>query len=103
MSLLRLSTQSPLFATVTTDFFATQDRYRLWAEKIFPLLLRARAALAGAYSSKGRPGLEPPVPAGVSVLQFLEGVPDRQAAEMLRYHPGWNFALHCTVGSRLSY
>jgi hypothetical protein len=98
MSLPRLSTQSPLFATVTTDFFAPEDRYRLFAEKIFPLILRGRAALEGAYSTKGRPGLEPAVLAGVTVLQFLEGVPDRQAAQMLRYHLGWNFALNCTIG-----
>lgn len=98
MSLPRLSTQSPLFATVTTDFFAPEDRYRLFAEKVFPLILRARAALEEAYSTKGRPGLEPVLLAGVTVLQFLEGVPDRQAADMLRYHLGWNFALNRTVG-----
>jgi len=98
MSLPRLSTQSPLFATVTTDFFAPEDRYRLFAEKIFSLILRVRPALEGAYSTKGRPGLEPAVLAGVTVLQFLEGVPDRQAAQMLRYHLGWNFALNCTIG-----
>jgi hypothetical protein len=66
MSLPRLSAQSPLFATVTTGFFAAGDRYRLFAEKVFPLLLRARAALEGAYSTQGRPGLEPAVLAGVT-------------------------------------
>jgi hypothetical protein len=101
MSLPRLCTQSPLFATVTADFFAPDDRYRLFAGKIFPLVLRTRPALEGAYSTKGRAGLEPALLAGVTVLQFLEGVPDRQAAEMLRYHLGWNFALNRTIGQRV--
>jgi hypothetical protein len=39
--------------------------------------------------------------AGVTLLQFLEGVPDRQAAEMLRYHAGWNFALNRQLGDLL--
>jgi hypothetical protein len=84
MSLPRLFTQYPLFATVTTDFFAPEDRHRLFAEKIFPLILRARPALEKACSTKGRPGLEPAVLAKVTLLQFVEGVPDRQAVEMLR-------------------
>ena len=36
--------------------------------------------------------------AGVSRLQYLEGVPDRQAVELLRYHAGWNFALNRQFG-----
>ena len=35
---------------------------------------------------------------GVSLLQELEGVPDRLAVEMLRYHAGWNFALNRQLG-----
>jgi hypothetical protein len=35
---------------------------------------------------------------GVSLLQYLEAVPDRQAVELLRYHAGWNFALNRQVG-----
>ena len=35
---------------------------------------------------------------GVSILQDLDGVPDRQAVEMLRYHAGWNFALNRQLG-----
>jgi hypothetical protein len=99
MSLPHLSTQGPLFATVTPEFFAAEDRYRLFAQRIFPLLVQARPALQKAYCpDNGRPGLEPVLMAGVSVLQFLEGVPDRQAVEMLRYHLGWNFALNLTLG-----
>jgi hypothetical protein len=35
---------------------------------------------------------------GVSLLQDLDGMPDRQAVEMLRYHAGWNFALNRQLG-----
>ena len=35
---------------------------------------------------------------GVSLLQELDGVPDRQAVELLRYHAGWNFALNRQLG-----
>jgi hypothetical protein len=35
---------------------------------------------------------------GVSILQELDGMPDRQAAEMLHYHAGWNFALNRQLG-----
>jgi hypothetical protein len=38
---------------------------------------------------------------GVSLLQYLEAIPDRQAIEMLRYHAGWNFALNRHVGDEL--
>ena len=38
---------------------------------------------------------------GVSLLQYLEGIPDRQAVELLRYHAGWNFALNCQLGDEV--
>jgi hypothetical protein len=34
-------------------------------------------------------------------LQYLEGVPDRQAIDMLRYHAGWNFAVNREMGDPL--
>ena len=38
---------------------------------------------------------------GTSLLQYLDGVPDRQAVEMLRYHAGWNFALNRQLGDEV--
>lgn len=38
---------------------------------------------------------------GVSLLQYLEAVPDRQAVGLLHYHAGWNFALSRQVGDEL--
>jgi len=102
MSLPSLAAQAPLFATLTPEFFAPEDRYRLFARQIFPLLLQARPALQKAYcDDNGRPGLEPVVLAGVTVLQYLEGMPDREALQMLRYHVGWNFALNLALGQPL--
>jgi hypothetical protein len=34
----------------------------------------------------------------VSLLQYPEALPDRQAVEMLQYHAGWNFALNRQLG-----
>jgi transposase len=35
---------------------------------------------------------------GVSILQYTEGVSDREAVELLGYHAGWAFALNRTLG-----
>jgi hypothetical protein len=104
MSLPEFSTQSCLFSTaaVGSGLFADTDRYRLFAQKIYPLLARARESLAQAYCEEnGRPAAEPVLLLGVSLLQFLEGAPDRQAVDLLRYHAGWNFALNRQLGQPL--
>jgi hypothetical protein len=55
--------------------------------------------LEGCYcADNGRVACEPVLLLGVSFLQYLEGVPDRQAVELLRYHAGWNFAFNRQVG-----
>jgi hypothetical protein len=43
--------------------------------------------------------LEPVLLPGVSLLQYLEGVHDRQAVELLADHAGWNFALNRQIGN----
>src|SRR5205807_3137164 len=76
-------------------------RFRIFAEKIYPCLVEARSKLVGAYCTEnGRPAVEPVIPLGLSVLQFLEGVPDRQAVELLKYHAGWAFALNLPLGEK---
>jgi transposase len=103
MSLPNFSTQSSLFsAALLPGYFAQTDRYRLFAQKIYPLVVKARPILAQAYClDNGRPGTEPVLLTCLSLLQFIDGVPDRQAIEMLRYHAGWNFALNRQLGDRL--
>ena len=101
MSLPSFTTQSELFSTagLSGSLFSETDRYRLFALKIYPALAQARARLEPCYCvDNGRVAVEPVLLLGVSLLQYLEDLPDRQAVEMLRYHAGWNFALNRQVG-----
>jgi transposase len=101
MSLPVFSTQAELFSTagLSGGLFGPTDRFRLFALKVYPVLAGTRTKLEGAYCpDNGRVALEPVLLLGVSVLQYLEGVPDRQAVELLHYHAGWNFALNRQLG-----
>ncbi len=104
MSLPPFNPQTHLFGlqVVKDDVFDPSDRYRLFAEKIYPLLVKARPALEQCYcEDTGRPGVEPVLLMGVSVLQFLERIPDRRAVEMVKYHVGWKFGLNEELGSKV--
>jgi hypothetical protein len=101
MSLPDFSTQAELFSTagLSGSLFAKDDRYRLFAKLVYPRLAAKRAALEKCYCvDNGRVAIEPVLMLGVSILQDLDGMPDRQALEMLRYHAGWNFALNRQLG-----
>src|SRR5216117_3463012 len=103
MSLPDFTTQASLFSisSRTDQLFGAADRYRLFASKIYPLLVSARASLEKLYClDNGRPAVEPVLLSGVSLLQYLEGMPDREAVEQLRYHAGWSFALNRSLGRR---
>ena len=96
MSLPNFSTQQSLFGvgSLADNLFARTNRFRLFAEKVWPLLTEARPALETMYcADNGRPAAEPVVLAGVCLLQFLERVPDRAAMELLAMHLGWKRAL----------
>lgn len=104
MSLPDFSTQAELFSTagLARNLFGPEDRYRLFAQTVYPVLARVRPQLAGAYcAANGRVACEPVLLLGVSLLQYLEAMPDRQAVELLRYHVGWNLALNRQVGDDL--
>ena len=104
MSLPDFSTQSFLFSTtgLSASLFPEDDRYRLFGKIVYPRLAAARGQLAACYCpDNGRVAVEPVLLLGVSVLQFLDGVPDRQATEMLHYHVGWNFALNRQLGDEV--
>lgn len=103
MSLPEFSGQAQLFSTaaLTGKLFGPTDRYRLMAQKVYPVLVRTRAELERCYCvDNGRVAIEPVILLGVSLLQYLEDVPDRQAVELLRYHAGWNLALNCQLGEQ---
>ena len=104
MSLRPFSGQGSLFSTaaLSASLFPDTDRYRLFAKLVYPQLVKVRPELAKAYSPDlGREALEPVLLLGVCLLQFLDGVPDRKAIELLRYHAGWNFALNRQLGDGL--
>ena len=104
MSLPAFSTQAELFSTagLSCNLFAPTDRYRLFAQIVYPAVVAARGQLEKCYCvENGRVAVEPVLMLGVSLLQYLDGLPDRQAVEMLRYHAGWNFALNRQLGDEL--
>jgi transposase len=51
------------------------------------------AQFAGLFASRGRPAVSPARLALVSVLQFAEGLSDRQAADAVRARIDWKYAL----------
>ncbi len=76
------------------DLFGAGDRYRLFRERILPKLLALRAKLDSLYcEDNGRPAVDPVMLAGVTLLQFMEKVPDRVAAKDVVVHLGWKYAL----------
>jgi hypothetical protein len=104
MSLPSFSTQSELFSTagLSASLFPETDRYRLFGKLVYPHLAEARATLEKCYCPEnGRTAIEPVLMLGVSILQEIDGVPDRQAVEMLHYHAGWNFALNRQLGDEV--
>jgi len=81
--------------------FGPKDRYEIFRRTILPALQAMRPDLCQLYCcDNGRPGLEPVVMAGVTLLQFMEKAPDRQAAEHVRLHLGWKHALNLKVNDQ---
>jgi transposase len=63
---------------------AMRDRLGPWlADEVF----------ASAFARRGRPGLSPAMLAIVTVLQYAEGLTDREAAEAARARLDWQYAL----------
>src|SRR5207253_970360 len=86
-------------AGLSDSLFPQDDRYRLFLKLVYPALAGTRTTLAKSYcEDNGRVAIEPVLMMGVGILQELDGVPDRIAVELLRYHAGWNFALNRQLG-----
>lgn len=66
--------------------------YRLIGEKLFERF--HEQDFVDFYSVEGKPGISPIILAFVTVFQFMERLPDRQAAESLRMRMDWKYALH---------
>ena len=96
MSVRRIDSQRSFYHTsfVCGELFGTANRYRLFREKILPKLSSLRSRLESLYcESNGRPAIDPVLLCGVTLLQFMEKVTDRRAAEQVVYHLGWKYAL----------
>jgi transposase len=96
MSLPKPKTQGGFLdvSFLADELFDETDDYRLFQEKVLPVLRSHRGELAGMYcADNGRRAIEPVVLLGVSLLQFMKKVPDREAADQVRLNLGWKFAL----------
>ena len=104
MSLPTFDSQGALFGSLSSlapGLFSETDRYKLFAQKIWPILAGTRPQLEGCYeATNGRAAYEPVALLGTLILQFLERAPDRQAADLVRYHLGWKLALNLELGER---
>jgi len=65
--------------------------YRLVGQEAEHLVDEAR--LAQLYDTEGRPGVNPVILALVTVFQYVEKLPDRQAADMSALRLDWKYAL----------
>jgi transposase len=65
--------------------------YRLVGERLFEKI--TEQDFADLYSTEGKPAISPVILAFVSIFQFMEKLPDRQAAESLRQRMDWKYAL----------
>ena len=100
MSLPAKKIQRSLFEVpvLTGALFTPDDRYCIFRQSILPELWKSRDELAKLYcQDNGRPATEPVLLLGVTLLQFMEKAPDRKAAENVRLHLGWKFALELDI------
>jgi len=80
------------------NLFDGTDLYSLFRREILPALEAKREELCAMYcADNGRPAIDPVLVAGVTLLQFMEKAPDRQALERVRFHLGWKHALGLPV------
>ena len=103
MSISKQDKQATFFdATfLAENLFDTTDRFEIFRTKVLPALEAMRNELCQRYClDNGRPGIEPVLMAGVTLLQFMEGVPDRKATENVRLHLGWKHALNLRIDER---
>jgi hypothetical protein len=101
MSLPNFSGQAERCSTAAAaaSLFAEADRYRRFAKVVYPGLAASRATLERcSCAANGRVASEPVLLLGVRLLQFPDGLPDRQAVARGHYHVGWNFALNRPLG-----
>ena len=70
------------------------ERFSFFAQRILPELRKQRPELERMYcADNGRPAEEPVRMLAALILQFMERMPDRQAAEACSFDLRWKLAL----------
>ncbi len=103
MSIPKQDLQSTFYdaSFLAQDLFDNNDRYDIFRKEVLPALQAVRGDLTQLYCfDNGRPGIEPVVMAGATLLQFMESVPDRKAIENIRLHLGWKHALNLKINDK---
>ena len=75
-----------------------EDPYRVIGEQLAAIVRDEQ--FAGLYQSTGRAAVWPSVLTLVTLFQFLEDLPDREAARQVVVRLDWKYALHLSVGYR---
>ena len=78
-------------ATRMPDFLSPTEPYRVIAEEIAPLF--SDDDFADLYGVRGPIPVSPKMLALVTLFQFMEKLPDRQAAQMVKMRLDWKYAL----------
>jgi transposase len=72
--------------------------FEFFALDIYPMIAAYRPRLDALYcTDNGRPAIDPVFLLAVLALQFVERLPDRQAAEAVQYDLRWRLALHMSL------
>lgn len=79
-------------AKLGQELMAADNLYRQLGDKLANLI--KDEDFAWMYSPLGGPGISPVILALVTVLQVMEKLPDRLAADMVRVRIDWKYALH---------
>ncbi len=84
-------------ATLALPLMAVTNLYRQIGDR-FAELTPTEAVFEPVYSYKGRGAISPLLLALVTVLQMMEKVPDRVAADFVVFRMDWKYALHLPLG-----
>jgi transposase len=85
-------------AAIGSAVLRADDPYRVIGEHLADLV--TDGAFAALYEPTGRAAVWPSVLALVTLFQFLEDLPDREAARAVVVRLDWKYALHLPLGYR---
>ncbi len=82
---------------IAAQILAPYSVHKLVGDELFNQF--SEADFADLYPEEGKPGYSPVILGFVSIFQYIEKYPDRQAAEALRMRMDWKHALHLPLDS----